>query len=75
MRVAQISLPLDSGRFVGHFKALGNRHLLERPIHQVQCSRRYFAYERIPKRGGGLVFVGAAVAERRTGRAAGGWRA
>lgn len=53
-RVAMIALPLDNGRITGHFEALGNRHLLALPIHQVQCSRRYFAYERIPKRGGGM---------------------
>ena len=53
-RVARLALPLDGGRITGHFEALGNRHLLERPIHQVQCSRHFFAYCRVPKPGGGL---------------------
>ena len=53
-RVASLSLPLDGGRFTGHFEALGNRHLLSRPMHQVQCSRQFFAYQRVPKAGGGL---------------------
>ena len=48
-RVARIALPLDGGRMTGHFEAIGNRHLLARPLHQVQCSRRFFAYVRIPK--------------------------
>ena len=52
-RVACIELPLDGGRLVGSFEALGNRHLLERPLAQVQCSRRFFAYRREAKRGGG----------------------
>ena len=37
-----------------HFSAIGNRALLERPMVQVQCSRRYFGYKRIPKSGGGM---------------------
>ena len=37
-----------------HFSAIGNRALLERPMVQVQCSRRYFGYKRIPKPGGGM---------------------
>ena len=53
-RVANLSLPLDGGRLVGRFEAIGNRHLLRRPLHQVQCSRSFFAYRRIPKPGGGL---------------------
>ena len=53
-RVASIALPLDGGRMTGHFEAIGNRHLLARPLHHVQCSRRFFAYRRIPKAGGGL---------------------
>ncbi len=47
-------LPLNCGRFVGRFEAIGNRHLLRRPLHQVLCSRSFFAYRRIPKPGGGL---------------------
>ena len=50
-RVASVSLPLDGGRLIGRFEALGNLRLLERPLVQVQCSRRYFAYRRIPKCG------------------------
>ena len=53
-RVARIELPLDGGRITGSFEALGNRHLLERPLAQVQCSRRFFAYRREAKRGGGM---------------------
>jgi len=34
-----------------HFSAIGNRFLLERPMAQVQCSRRYFAYKRMATRG------------------------
>ena len=53
-RVERIELPLDGGRLVGCFEALGNRHLLERPLTQVQCSRRFFTYRREAKRGGGM---------------------
>lgn len=53
-RVAALYLPLDNGRIIGCFEALGNRHLLSRPMHQVQCSRRYLAWQRVPKSGGGL---------------------
>ena len=53
-RVERIELPLDGGRLTGSFEALGNRHLLERPLVQVQCSRRFFAYRREAKRGGGM---------------------
>ena len=62
-RVALLSLPLDGGRLTGRFEALGNRHLLERPLHQVQCSRRYFAWRRIPKQGGGLKIARDAVGD------------
>ena len=62
-RVARIALPLDGGRMMGHFEAIGNRHLLARPLHQVQCSRRFFAYRRIPKAGGGLKIARDAVGE------------
>ena len=62
-RVARLELPLDSRRIIGAFEALGNRHLLERPIHQVQCSRRYFAYRRITKPGGGLKIARDATGE------------
>lgn len=33
------------------FSAIGNRFLLDRPLVQVQCSRRYFAYKRVATRG------------------------
>ena len=62
-RVASIALPLDGGRMIGHFEAIGNRHLLARPLHQVQCSRRFFAYTRIPKPGGGLKIARDAAGE------------
>ena len=50
-RVAAVSLPLDNGRLIGRFEAMGNLSLLNRPLVQVQCSRRYFAYRRVPKSG------------------------
>ena len=50
-RVAAVSLLLDSGRLIGRFEAMGNLNLLNRPLVQVQCSRRYFAYRRVPKSG------------------------
>ena len=53
-RVAAVSLPLDGGRIIGRFEAMGNLSLLGRPLVQVQCSRRYFAYRRVPKPGGGV---------------------
>ncbi|MBP5510424.1 MAG: hypothetical protein J6Z49_05855 [Kiritimatiellae bacterium] len=53
-RIVDLALPLDNGRITGHFSAIGNRHLLERPLVQVQYSRRFLAYRRIPKPGGGL---------------------
>jgi hypothetical protein len=62
-RVARIALPLDGGRMTGHFEAIGNRHLLARPLHQVQCSRRFFAYRRIPKAGGGMKIARDAAGE------------
>ena len=39
---------------IGRFSALGNHYLLERPLAQVQVSRRFFGYKRIVKPGGGL---------------------
>ena len=39
---------------VGHFSALGNHFLLDRPLAQVQVSRRFFGYKRVAKPGGGL---------------------
>ena len=62
-RVASIALPLDGGRMIGHFEVIGNRHLLARPLHQVQCSRRFFAYRRIPKAGGGMKIARDAAGE------------
>ena len=38
----------------GHFAALGNHFLLDRPLAQVQVSRRFFGYKRVAKPGGGL---------------------
>ncbi|MBR4172230.1 MAG: hypothetical protein IKR48_11320 [Kiritimatiellae bacterium] len=40
-----------------HFTAIGNRSLLKRPMVQVQCSRRYLNYKRVPKPGGGLMIA------------------
>ena len=62
-RVAKLSLPLDGGRIIGQFEALGNRHLLNLPLVQVQCSRRYLAYRRIPKVGGGMKIAKNAAGE------------
>ena len=62
-RVARLALPLEGGRTTGLFEALGNRHLLRRPLHQVQCSRRFFAWKREPKPGGGLKIVRDAAGE------------
>lgn len=39
---------------VGHFSALGNHFLLDRPLAQVQVSRQFFRYKRIAKPGGDL---------------------
>ena len=40
--------------FKAHFSAIGNLFLLDSPnIIQVQCSRVYLAYKRVPKPGGG----------------------
>ena len=39
---------------VGHFAALGNHFLLDRPLAQVQVSRRFFGYKRVAKPGGGV---------------------
>ena len=62
-RVTMLSLPLDGGRINGKFEALGNRHLLNLPLVQVQCSRRHFAYRRIPKPGGGVKIAKDAAGE------------
>ena len=43
---------------IGRFSALGNPYLLERPLAQVQVSRRFFGYKRVAKPG--------AVAEKTT---------
>ena len=49
-----VALPGLSPDAVGHFASLGNRFLLKRPIVQVQVSRSFFRYRRVPKSGGGL---------------------
>ena len=48
---------------VGHFSALGNHFLLERPLAQVQVSRRFFGYRRVAKPGGGLKIAKDATGE------------
>lgn len=63
-RVADLAVPVNiAGSVIAdnigdhrtlHFSAIGNRALLERPMIQVQCSRRFLGYRRIPKPGGGL---------------------
>lgn len=52
--VGVLRRPLPGLGGVGAFAALGNRFLLDRPLVQVQVSRRDFAYRREPKAGGGL---------------------
>ena len=51
--VGELRRPLAAIGGVGAFMALGNRFLLDRPLVQVQVSRRDFAYRREAKRGGG----------------------
>lgn len=51
-----LKLPLQAlaPGFTDHFQATGNHFLLSSPnLIQVQCSRAYFGYKRIPKPGGG----------------------
>lgn len=55
--VGVLRRPLPGLGGVGAFAALGNRFLLDRPLVQVQVSRRDFAYRREPKTGGGLKIV------------------
>lgn len=55
--VGALRRPLPGLGGEGTFAALGNRFLLDRPLAQVQVSRRDFAYRREPKRGGGLKIV------------------
>ena len=52
--VGVLRRPLPGLGGVGAFAALGNRFLLDRPLVQVQVSRRDFAYRREQKAGGGL---------------------
>jgi len=53
--VGELKIPLHisaQATVAGRFSALGNRFLLERPLVQVQVSRRDFSYRREPKPGG-----------------------
>lgn len=52
-RVTNLEVPLNGGSTIGNFFSLGNRHLLSLPLHQEQCSRRFFEYRRVDKAGGG----------------------
>lgn len=61
--VTALRRPLPSLGVIGAFAALGNRFLLDRPLVQVQVSRRDFAYRREPKAGGGLKIARDAVGE------------
>lgn len=61
--VAALRRPLPSLGVIGAFAALGNRFLLDRPLVQVQVSRRDFAYRREPKVGGGLKIARDAAGE------------
>ena len=48
---------------IGHFAARGNHFLLDRPLAQVQVSRRFFGYKRVVKVGGGLKIAKDAAGE------------
>ena len=61
--VAALRRPLPSLGVVGAFAALGNRFLLDRPLVQVQVSRRDFSYRREPKAGGGFKIARDAAGE------------
>ncbi|MBR4125336.1 MAG: hypothetical protein IKR13_03955 [Victivallales bacterium] len=61
--VRDLALPLDGGRLVGHFSAIGNHSLLCRPMALIQCSRSYFRYVRIAKPTGGLKIASDASGE------------
>ena len=50
-REIEVSLGAEG---VGHFSAFGNHFLLDRPLAQVQVSRRFFGYKRVAKPGGGV---------------------
>ena len=54
VRDLKVALPGLAGDSLGHFAALGNPFLLERPLAQAQCSRTCFRYRRVAKPGGGL---------------------
>ena len=70
--VHQLAVPLSTGE-TAHFMALGNRFLLQRPLVQVQVSRRDFIYRRdgvghIRRRADGsrvAVFASSLFAEQR----------
>ncbi|MBQ9694499.1 MAG: hypothetical protein IJV69_07075 [Kiritimatiellae bacterium] len=53
-KVRHIELPLYQTSFVGMFHALGNLHLLNYPLFQIQCSRRWLTYQRVNLRTGGI---------------------
>lgn len=48
-----VSCPVPRAKARGYFSAIGNRFLLQQHLVQVQCSRRYFSYARVPTPGGG----------------------
>ena len=54
VRLSTILSPITGLAAELHFAAIGNRSLLDRPMVQVQCSRRHFGYRRTEKRGEGL---------------------
>ena len=55
--VWDLVLPLDGGRLVGHFSAIGNASLVRRPMALVQCSRSFFRYARVATPNGSLKIV------------------
>ena len=57
VRDLKVALPGLEGDSFGHFAAIGNPFLLERPLAQAQCSRAHFRYRRVAKPGGGLKIV------------------
>lgn len=58
VRELGVNLQVAPGKSAsGRFSVMGNQFLLERPMLQVQVSRREFSYRREPKPGGGFKIV------------------
>ena len=63
--VRNLALPLDNGRLIGHFSAIGNHNLAKRPMALVQCSRSFFRYERVATTNGDMKIAHDASGEPR----------